>query len=370
MNKSLTPGLYVHVPFCRTKCPYCAFYSLPSPALIPRWMEALQREIQFYRGRFPLFDTLYLGGGTPTVLSHVQWSDLMETLFNAFNISPDAEITVEANPDDVTPGLMGLLHRLGVNRVSLGVQSFDDRELHTLKRRHNARGAIEALDCIRDAGFSNVGVDLMYGLPGQGEEMWLKTLGGALAFRPEHISCYQFTVEAKTPFGRMRDKGMIAPLDEEQERAFFISTSDFLREKGYVHYEISSYARGLTFTSRHNMKYWQQAPYLGFGPSAHSFDGNRRWWNLSSVCQALSRGKVPVAGHETLSKEQHRMESLLLGLRIKDGFDFRTLEKMPGHKKLLRDLERGGLVRVEAGRVMPTDEGFLVADSLPLLFSL
>lgn len=372
MNNALNPGLYIHVPFCRTKCPYCAFYSLSCLALIPRWMAALEQEMRIYRERFPLFDTLYLGGGTPSVLGESQWSRLMKSLHHCFNISPDAEITVEANPDDITPERMTLLRSLGVNRISLGVQSFDDRELRYLKRRHNALGAMEALDCIRNAGFNNVGLDLMYGLPGQGVEAWLKTLARALEFSPEHISCYQFTVEAGTPLGKMLERGLLTRLNEEEERTFFIRTSRVLEDRGYVHYEISSYARGMERSSLHNTKYWKQIPYLGLGPSAHSFDGNRRWWNMSSVqdyCQALGCGKAPVAGRETLSTEQQRMESLLLGLRIMDGFDLRTLQQIPEHKKLLGELEGAGLVRVEEGRVVPTNEGFLVADSLPLLFS-
>lgn len=373
MNRPLTPGLYVHIPFCRAKCPYCGFYSVPSLALVPEWMKALEREILMYRDLFPAFDTVYLGGGTPTVLSHGQWAVVMESLFHHLDISPQAEVTVEANPEDVTPGLMHLLLGLGVNRISLGVQSFLDHELHMLKRRHNSRRAMEALECIRGAGFGNVGIDLMFGLPGQGEAFWQKTLKCALGFAPEHVSCYQFTVEAKTPFARMRDRGMITALDEEQERAFFILTSGILKEAGYVHYEISSFAKGRERISRHNMKYWQQAPYLGLGPSAHSFDGDQRWWNLRSVkdyCGSLSQRRAPVAGRETLTREQHRLESLLLGLRMMDGFDLRILRKGPETERLLRGFEESGLVRVEGERVLPTGEGFLVADSLPLLFSL
>jgi len=315
-------------------------------------MEAVQKEILIYKDLFPSFDSLYLGGGTPTILSRGQWSGLMESLFNHFTFSPHAEVTVEANPDDITPDLMGLLRSLGVNRVSLGVQSFSDRELHYLKRRHTSREAMDALHCIRNAGFSNVGVDLMYGLPGQTEGLWLATLRRALDFFPEHISCYQFTIEEKTPFGKMRDRGMIKPPGEEEERALFILTSTLLQEEGYVHYEISNFARGREWASRHNMKYWKQAPYLGLGPSAHSYLGDGRWWNLQSVegyCRALRQGRTPVAGRETLSEEQHFMESLLLGLRTMDGIDLDILPHRPQTEKLLRDLKGSGLVRVEGG---------------------
>ena len=373
MNKPSNAGLYIHVPFCQSKCPYCAFYSSTSLSLVDRWMKTLQREMLLYRDDFPIFDTLYVGGGTPTLLNHGQWSALMDALFTCFSFSTQSEVTVEANPDDVNADLMGLLRSLGVNRISLGVQSFHDRELHALKRRHTSQRAIEALACIRKSGFCNLGVDLMYGLPGQTEGVWLATLRRALEFEPEHISCYQLTIEEQTPFGKMRDRGLIHPLQEEEERGLFILTSTYLEEKGYLHYEISSYARGRENTCRHNMKYWQHAPYLGLGPSAHSYLGERRWWNLRSVegyCRALSKGKTPVAGLETLTEEQRYLECLLLGLRTADGIDLRNLRHRPQTEKLLNDLEASGLVRVDEGRLMPTREGFLVADGLPHLFSL
>ena len=373
MNEPSNAGLYVHVPFCRTKCPYCAFYSLTRPALISQWLEALQREMLVYRDDFPTFDSLYLGGGTPTLLNREQWSDLMESLWDCFSFATRPEITVEANPDDVTPDLMSLLRNLGVNRISLGVQSFHDRELRDLQRRHTSERATAALACIRESGFRNLGVDLMYGLPGQTEGAWHATLRRALAFEPEHISCYQFTIEDQTPFGKLRDQGLITPLEEEEERGFFVLTSAYLEEKGYRHYEISSYARGREHTCRHNVKYWRHAPYLGLGPSAHSYLEGRRWWNQRSVagyCRAVNRGKAPVAGHETLTEEQRYLESLLLGLRTVDGIDLRNLRHRSQTQKLLEDLEASGLVRLDEGRAMPTREGLLVADGLPLLFSL
>ena len=368
----MSAGLYIHIPFCRTKCPYCDFYSIPSLSLIPKWLEAVHKEILVYKGLFPMFDSLFLGGGTPTVLSQSQWSELMETIFTHFSFSPLTEVTVEANPDDVTEGLLEHLRDLGVNRISLGIQSFDDQELYNLRRRHTSHRAMEAIRCIRHLGFSNVGLDLMCGLPGQTQARWLKTLKQALDFMPEHLSCYQLTIEEKTPFGKMRDRGDIHPLDEEAQRGLFILTSRILEQEGYLHYEISNFAKGGEFTCRHNMTYWQRLPYLGLGPSAHSFRGNRRWWNLKSVkgyCEALAGGRMPVAGEETLSKEQQDLESLMLGLRTMGGVELDRLGDRSQSENVLRDLKGMGLVRVEEGRVMPTREGFLVADSLPLLFS-
>ncbi len=365
-------GLYIHIPFCRTKCPYCDFYSIPSLSLVPKWLEAVHKEILVYKGLFPIFDSLFLGGGTPTVLNQSQWSELMEVLFTHFTFSPSTEVTVEANPDDVTQGLMEHLRGLGVNRISLGVQSFNDQELHDLKRRHTSHRVREAIRCIRHIGFSNMGLDLMYGLPGQTQAKWIETLKQALDFSPEHLSCYLLTIEEETPFGKMREKGDIRPLNDEAQRTLFVFTSSFLEQEGYLHYEISNFAKGKEFICRHNMKYWQRLPYLGLGPSAHSFRGNRRWWNLKSVagyCEALTGGRIPVDGEEILSKEQKDLESLMLGLRIMEGVDLDRLGHRSQSDKVLKDLEGTGLVRIEAGRIMPTREGFLVADSLPLLFT-
>ncbi len=369
----MNSGLYIHIPFCRTKCLYCDFYSIPSLSLVPKWLEAVKKETFLYKGLFPIFDSLYLGGGTPTVLSRSQWSGLMEILFTHFAFSPLAEVTVEVNPDDVTEGLMGHLLGLGVNRISLGVQSFDDQELHGLGRRHTSYNAMEAIRCIRDLGFSNMGLDLMYGLPGQTQAQWFKTLKKAVDFSPEHLSCYQLTIEEETPFGKMRDKGDIHLPDEEAQRALFILTSSFLEQEGYLQYEISNFAKGREFICYHNMKYWQHVPYLGLGPSAHSFLRNRRWWNFKSVedyCEALAGRRRPVADEEILTREQQDLESLMLGLRTMEGIELDRLGDRSRSEKVLRDLEGTGLVRIEEGRVIPTREGFLVADSLPLLFSL
>jgi coproporphyrinogen III oxidase-like Fe-S oxidoreductase len=237
------PGLYVHVPFCLSKCAYCDFYSITDGGLIPHWLAALEKEAGVYQDRFGPFDTLYIGGGTPSLLDMAQITALIEGLRQHFSFSPDTEVTLEANPDDLTPEKITLYQDLGVNRLSLGVQSFDDQELAFLGRRHNARQTVEALEAIRAAGFSNLSLDLIYGLPGQSLEDWRNTLEQALSFQPEHLSCYQLTYEAKTPLGRRRARGEVAPATEEEEREFFLFTSRFLAEHGYLHYEISSFAR-------------------------------------------------------------------------------------------------------------------------------
>ncbi|MCD6352847.1 MAG: radical SAM family heme chaperone HemW [Proteobacteria bacterium] len=371
MSNNEYAGLYVHVPFCRTKCPYCDFYSATDLSLVSCWLEGLQKEICLYEDRFVTFDTLYLGGGTPTLLNDHELTTLMDCLFHHFSFSPDTEITIEANPDDITLGKVKFFRETGINRISLGVQSLDDNELRFLQRRHTALQAEKALEWIRDSGFANVGVDLMYGFPGQTESGWVQTMKRSLDFRPEHLSCYQMTFEERTAFGKMLAEGRIRAMEKDKEREFFLFTSSFLETNGYIHYEISNYARGLKYTSRHNCKYWRHVPYLGLGPSAHSFQGGERWWNTRSIdsyCQALGEGKLPVGGTESLSAEQHRLEMLYLGFRTREGIDCGFFHNQPQWEGILKDLHESKLVKIQGGRVIPTREGFLVADGLPLLF--
>ena len=336
------------------------------------WLQGIRQEIQHHRDRFRVFDTLYVGGGTPTVLPASDLQVLFDTLRNSFRFSPDVEITVEANPDDVTIEKLKFLRDLGVNRISLGVQSFDDRALQFLGRRHSARQAEQALARARRVGFVNVGVDLMYGLPGQSEQEWLEQLEHAVGFTPEHFSCYQLTLEADTPLGRMLRDGTLPSLSEESERSLFLRTSQFMEDHGYVHYEISNFARGEQYCSRHNRKYWQHIPYLGLGPAAHSFFDHTRWWNMRSVdeyCRALLiDGRPPIAESEELSAEQLRLETLFLGFRTCEGVDLQWLNVDPTAQMVGTRLVDEGLARIDHGRMRPTREGMVIADSLPLWF--
>ncbi len=366
-----TPGLYIHVPFCLSKCPYCDFYSITSLSLIPGWFKGVLKELYLYKDRFPTFDTLYMGGGTPSLLNPGLLSTLMDFLFRNFKFSPNAEITIEVNPDDITQEKLSCYRDIGINRISIGAQSFDDRLLQYLKRRHTARQTEKALEWIRAAGFGNIGVDLMYGFEGHTEEAWVRTMKKALDFRPEHLSCYQMTYSEGTPFWDLLAQGRITQMGEEKERAFFLLTSRFLEEHGYIHYEISNFARDEKHVSLHNSKYWRHINYLGIGPGAHSFHKGRRWWNIESVekyCRMLSNGHPPVEESEILSQEQGRLERLYLGLRTMDGFDLGLVDKPYESKRVLDDLKESGLVRIHDDRVIPTKEGFLVAESLPLLF--
>jgi len=364
-------GLYIHVPFCKTKCPYCDFYSVPSPSLVSPWLKAVQKEALMHKGRFPGFDSLYLGGGTPSILDDDVLEELVRFLFASFSFPPDLEFTIEVNPDDVIQEKLQVFKDLGANRISVGVQSLDERDLRFLGRRHSAFQAERALTWIRKE-FRNVSVDLMYGLPGQALSNWLSLLDRVLTYRPEHLSCYELTIADGTPFSRMMGEGKFKPLPEEREKRFFMSTSAFLEEAGYTHYEISTFAAGADHACRHNLKYWRGAPYLRLGPPAHSCLDGVRWWNLRDTqgyCRALACGTDPVAGSERLSEEQSYLEALMLGFRVRDGVDMEMIRTRANGQGVLRELEKAGLVRLEAGRVFPTRKGFLVADSLPLLFS-
>jgi putative oxygen-independent coproporphyrinogen III oxidase len=371
-------GLYVHIPFCKTKCPYCDFYSITTTDQIEAFISALDAEARLYRDQFPTFDSLFLGGGTPSLLTGPQLVALMEMLRRHFTFTPDSEITLEANPDDLTADKLALFRDLGVNRLSLGVQSFDEAELRLLGRRHTARQTIQALTAIRAAGFTNLGLDLMYGLPGQTLDAWLKTLEKALNFAPEHLSCYQLTIAAgetpalRTPLARQVARGEISLPDEETQREFFLLTTNFLTARGYLHYEVANFAREEKYVCRHNLKYWTRTPYLGLGPAAHSFQAGRRWWNFASVekyCLFLNAGETPVAGSETLTPEQIRLEKLCLGFRTREGVSLETIREQPGGEAILAELTQAGLVRLDRDRVIATASGLVVADRLPLGFT-
>jgi oxygen-independent coproporphyrinogen-3 oxidase len=371
LSQDEPPGLYIHVPFCKTKCPYCDFYSVTDLTLVEGWLRALHKEMNLYRNNFGTFDSLYIGGGTPTVLNDPAMISLFEELHNHFSFAHDTEITVEVNPDDITQKKLELLKSLGVKRLSIGVQSFNDEELKLLKRRHTHQGAEKALRFINSAGFTNFGIDLMYGLPGQDLESWIETLHKALAFKPTHLSCYQLTIEKTTPFGKMMDDGNLQGCAEEQGMKFFLLTSKLLEEHGFVHYEISNFAQGDKYRSRHNCKYWQHVPYLGLGPGAHSFQGIARWWNCRSVkdyCDCLEKGLRPIGGSENLSTDQLRLEKLFLGLRTIDGVTLEAAFPKSPSNGYLENITKTRLVAIRGGRLIPTKKGFLMADRLPLLF--
>jgi oxygen-independent coproporphyrinogen-3 oxidase len=370
------PGLYVHVPFCEKKCGYCNFYSISSPSHIPEYIKALLEEISLYHEEFSFFDTIYIGGGTPSLLSPAALSDILRQARNTFVIAADAEITVEVNPADAHLHFLTYLRQTGVNRLNIGVQSFDENILRFLDRRHTPEQAMRAIELARTAGFDNIGLDFIYGIPGQSPLSWKVTLSQALSLHPEHLSCYQLSLEPDTPLGQRYQDGEFALPGEDEQVDLFMMTSDILEEAGYLHYEVSNFARDESFKSRHNQKYWRHIPYLGVGPAAHSFSGNRRWWNHRSVKQYLldiREGRRPVEDSEQLTPTQQRLETCFLGLRTREGIPFQPFSGQQGNvhpaekEQVLNDLVQAGLIVIENGYLKPTRKGLAVADRLALM---
>ncbi|MEI6126404.1 MAG: radical SAM family heme chaperone HemW [Pseudomonadota bacterium] len=367
----ILPGLYIHIPFCIKKCPYCDFYSTDDLQSVSGFIDALEQEIFLYKNRFEKFDTLYFGGGTPTVLTAADIERIFTCLSKHFTISLEPEITIEANPNDITREKFKRLRSIGFNRISLGVQSFDESALGFLNRRHTASEACEAITLLRQEGCSNLSIDLMYAIPGQTMTSWMDTLEQAVSFNPEHLSCYQLTIKEQTPFWNLKEKGSIQPPDEEAQERLFLTTAAFLERHGYIQYEISNFAREEKYFGLHNSKYWQHAPNLGLGPSAHSFFDATRWWNFASVRQyihMLQSSASPVEGSEKISGDQLLLESLFLQFRTSQGVDLEMFKKIAGAEKILDRLVQAKLVTNSGTRVMATKQGLLVADSLPLLF--
>ncbi|KFO67388.1 hypothetical protein ER57_10905 [Smithella sp. SCADC] len=369
-------GLYIHIPFCLSKCGYCSFYSIKSIHLIPEYIAALKKEIKYYHAVFSSFDTIYIGGGTPSLLSVQQIDDILTTVNKYYTIDRRAEITIEVNPGDVSPEYFQELRKSGINRLSIGVQSFDNKILQLLGRRHSAKEAIAAIETAREAGFDNLGIDLIYGVHGLSIKSWKNTLQKAVSFRPEHISCYQLSLDDRTPlYKKYSLNGWHLP-DENTELKLFLTTAEELENAGYMHYEVSNFARLDKFKSRHNQKYWQHTPYLGLGPAAHSFLNNKRWWNKAAVktyLNEIAQDKMPAEDTETLSAEQLQLEALFLGLRTKAGIDLKHYKTKYGvdlladKKTIIDALIKNKLVELKNGFLRPTRVGMAIADSLALI---
>ena len=370
-------GIYVHVPFCLSKCSYCDFYSIADLSLKPAYLEALSSEIAAAEPGPRAFDTIYIGGGTPSLLAPAEVEAIVEGLFSKFRFERPVEVTLEANPGTV--GLEELLgfRSAGVNRLNLGVQSFQEKNLEALGRMHSAGQAQAALAGARRAGFETVGLDLIYGLPGQTRRGWTADLESALAHAPDHVACYMLTVEPGTPLAEEQRRGRFQPVPEGAAADLFLMTSEFLAARGFRHYEVSNFARrgadGGARISRHNCKYWTHAAYLGFGPAAHSFLPPKRFWNRRDVkgyVEALQMGGRPVAGEETLTAGQEAMEAVMLGLRTAAGVDLADFRSRFGvdflqvHGVAATELASQGLLRLEAGRCAPTLRGMLYINTV------
>jgi oxygen-independent coproporphyrinogen-3 oxidase len=329
-------SLYVHIPFCVKRCIYCDFVSgIYDPEKADAYVTALKKEIESIHDERPL-STLYIGGGTPTVLGADSLSDLISCIFGHFNFTEDHEATIEANPGTLDIDKLQTIHSAGINRISMGVQSFNDAELAFLGRAHSSEEAEQAVRMARDAGFKNIGIDLIYGIPGQDLGAWGKTLEKAVSLKPEHISTYELTVEKKTELHRLllnpppykggRSGDKLKPLEEDSIIRMYDYTIDHLTCEGYLHYEISNFAIP-GFLSRHNLNYWDRGEYYGAGTGAHSFIDEKRSFNTESIDEYLKlvpENKSPVKGTEDVTGETALSEAIFLGLRKTGGIDAET----------------------------------------------
>ncbi len=360
-------NLYVHVPFCARRCSYCDF-SIAVRRTVPsrQFAESVLREWQGLQGdpawaESPDLDTVYFGGGTPSHLDPAALGAILHGLRADRRLSPAAEVTLEANPDDVTEAAAAAWRESGIGRVSLGVQSFSPAVLAWMHRTHTADQARSAVRILRAAGFEDISLDLIYGLPADLGRDWAADLDAAFALGPDHLSCYGLTVEAHTPLGRRTARGQSPPVDEVQYAEEFLQLSATLADHRWEHYEVSNASRP-GHRARHNSGYWTGAPYLGLGPSAHSGFGAERRWNIreySAWDTAIREGRDPVAGREHLDPAQRRLEALYLGLRTSAGV---PLDLVPDP---VRDRWAAAEWGVAAGgRLRLSPEGWLRLDAL------
>ncbi len=365
-------GLYVHVPFCRTLCGYCDFYSrVLDPAAVAPFVDGVLRELAGYAARHALrCDTIYVGGGTPTVLPAAELTRLLGGLRSVADSGSDVEFTVEANPATISAEIAGVLAAAGVNRVSLGAQSFAPAELLTLERAHRPAQVGQTVAECRRAGIRQISLDLMFGIPGQTLGSWLRSLCAALALAPEHLSCYALTYEPGTPLAERLDAGQVQRVDEDLEADMFEAALDLLPAAGVAHYEISNFARPGA-ACRHNLHYWHNEPYLGLGPAAAGFIDEVRYRNvpdLAAYLHAVQHGQSPWNEQEHLPPERRARETAMLELRLAAGIDRPRFADRYGQDPAVLFAEAiarhaaSGLLSVDARGIRLTRAGFLLAD--------
>ena len=369
-------GLYLHVPFCRTRCAFCNFYlQVYRPDRAERFLTALRKELALYANQANLsgrpLSSIYFGGGTPTVLSADQLCDLLATIRRTFTLQSDIEITVEAHPDTVSDRMLTRLREAGATRLSLGAESLNDAELISIGRPSLAGNILRAVQWARAAGFDDLNLDLMYGLPGQSMESWQQTLAGVVSLQPDHVSCYALTIEPETALAQAIEAGATKQPDPEMQTAMEQAAERILERAGYDRYEISNYARP-GHRCRHNLLYWQAGDYLGLGPSAQSYMDGCRFGNLADLSgyeARLNEGLLPLDHREVLPPDRQTREALVFGLRQLAGADDRLLDSLRSdrewHRQLTTLLDEQLLERKD-GRIRLTEAGRRVADSVAI----
>ena len=355
-------GLYIHIPFCKSRCIYCGFYSTTDIQLRQRYVDAVCEELRM-RPSSDVVSTIYLGGGTPSQLTITQLHQLFETIYIYNKVEKGAEITIEMNPDDVTAEYAAALQELGVNRVSMGAQTFSNNRLHFLHRRHHAEQVTLAVKTLRQAGIQNISVDLMYGFPDELMSDWEEDVCKALELDVEHLSAYCLMIEENTPLYRMHPE----PIDEELERQMYELLIDKLTAAGYEHYEISNFAKP-GFRSRHNSSYWDGTPYIGIGAAAHSYDVKSRSWNVADIhnyIKGIEEGQRQFED-ERIDENTRYNDAITVALRTKDGLDLDKLSEkhkqycLANAQKFIKD----GLLTDNHHRLRLTRKGLFVSDMI------
>lgn len=324
-------GLYVHIPFCRSRCLYCGFYSTTSLDSRQRYVEAVCQEIEM-RAQKNAIGTIYFGGGTPSQLTIRQIGTILEAIYKYNNVEEDVEVTIECNPDDITFDFAKGLQTLTVNRISMGAQTFSNKRLNFLHRRHTASQVLKAVETLRQTGFQNIGIDLMYGFPAETQDEWEADIEQALALYVPHISTYSLMYEEGTPLYQMFQQGKVTEVDEEQEHMMYERLIDKLKNAGYEHYEISNFAKP-GYRSRHNSSYWAGIPYIGIGAAAHSFDIRSRSWNVADIRQyigGINRGQR-LFEEELIDEDTRYNDAITTALRTCEGLNLSTLPERHRH---------------------------------------
>ncbi|MDO4190885.1 MAG: radical SAM family heme chaperone HemW [Bacteroidales bacterium] len=365
--------LYIHIPFCKSRCIYCAFHSGIDRSLQEQYVAALQQEIRLQKDFLPskILHSIYFGGGTPSLLTYNQFQQLFHTIAQYFIIDQDAEITIECNPDDVTPQLAAQLAALGVNRVSIGVQSLNNQELALLRRRHTATQAIDAIKQFHQHGIHNISIDLMFGLPSQTLSSWEQTLQTAFSLNISHLSAYNLSIEENTALSAMIQQGTLQECSEDNQITMFRMLCQKAKESDFQHYEISNFCKANQY-SRHNTAYWNNVPYLGIGAAAHSFNGNSRFWNIADTkryCESLLNEHL-CHEQECLSFNEKYNEMIFTSLRTSNGLNLTLLEQRFGVERrnyclneAKKHLERGVLTLKE-DTLKLTFEGILISNDI------
>ena len=366
-------GIYLHIPFCKRRCIYCDFYSTTQNEKKSSYINALCRELEERKNYLEgeKIETIYLGGGTPSQLEYKDLELIFQTLDRLYDIQPNAEITIEANPDDLTSSYVSMLREFPFNRLSMGIQTFQEDILRLLHRRHTAQQAIDAFERCRKAGFKNISIDLMYGLPGESMETWNRDLDTAISLAPEHISAYHLIYEEGTVLYRLREENKVSEADEDLSNSLFETLITRLKENGYVHYEISNFCRP-GMHSRHNSSYWTGIKYLGCGPSAHSYDGHSRQWNISSLdkyIEGINSG-TNISEIEELDIYTRYNDFVITTIRTVWGMPLEKLKAEYGNElyeyclKMARPHINQGTLEIKDNTLKLTPKGIFISDGI------